>query len=155
MQVLLDTNVLLLYLCGAVAPEMLGRVKRLDGFDKEDFGLLSASIARCSGQLTTPNLLTEASNLLNVGGRKTEVFAGASVALARYIEEIDEVFSPSEELLRANPKAYLELGLADCSVLAAAKAKEARLITVDAMLFGFAKGMSLEAVNLRHFRTPP
>jgi hypothetical protein len=60
--VLLDTNLLLLLIVGGASRELIGK-KRLDTFTAEDYDTLSAIVDSLGLVATTPNILTEVSNL--------------------------------------------------------------------------------------------
>ncbi|MEZ5865688.1 MAG: hypothetical protein R3D25_17040 [Geminicoccaceae bacterium] len=65
--VLLDTNLLILLVIGAVDPRWIGRHKRSRAFVASDWRLLQDLIDN-KPILTTPHVLTEASNLLRKSG---------------------------------------------------------------------------------------
>lgn len=64
---LLDSNLLLLFLVGSLNPLLVGtsRYKKLARFDREDFLLLKWLIAQFARVVTTAHVLTEVSNLVN------------------------------------------------------------------------------------------
>ena len=68
--ILIDTNVLLLYLFGNLLPSAIGQ-KRLSTYGIEDAELVSQFVARFAQILTTQHVLAETSNLARqiVGGR--------------------------------------------------------------------------------------
>lgn len=61
--VLMDTNLLLLYLVGAFDPEEVPRFKRTSQFTPADFALLVRFLELFQRIVTTPHVLTEAGNL--------------------------------------------------------------------------------------------
>ena len=61
--VLLDTNILLLYFVGAFNPEEIPRFKRTKMFTVEDHDTLVGILGYFEKIVTTPNILTEVSNL--------------------------------------------------------------------------------------------
>lgn len=63
--ILLDTNLLLAFCIGAVNPQYISRFKRTRAYIAEDFTLLSQLMKRFTMCVTTPNILTEVSNLAN------------------------------------------------------------------------------------------
>ena len=62
--VIVDTNLLLLYVVGAQNPERIGRFTRTDTFTKDDFDLIDRLFGYVETAVTTPSILTEVSNLL-------------------------------------------------------------------------------------------
>src|SRR5690606_14486178 len=61
--VLLDTNLLLLWLIGRYDRRLIGRHKRTEAYTTDDFQLLDRLTRRCTKRFTTPHVLTEVSNL--------------------------------------------------------------------------------------------
>ena len=62
-QVLLDTNLLLLFLVDSYERKRIRNFKRTSTFSEEDFDLLAAFLQAFKKILTTPHILTEVSNL--------------------------------------------------------------------------------------------
>ena len=60
---LIDTNLLLLYFVGAYDPDRIGRFKRTMAFTVDEFLLLATVFQYFNKIITTPNILTEVSNL--------------------------------------------------------------------------------------------
>ncbi len=74
--VLLDTNLLLLYLVGSCAPEWILRHKRTASYRLEEFKPLCEILSRGRNLVVTPNILTETSNLARQIGdpkRRSEI----------------------------------------------------------------------------------
>jgi hypothetical protein len=63
--VLLDSNLLLVYLSGSIDPRLFGRFKRVSAYTIKDYELLVRLLGFFSILLTTPHILTEVSNLAN------------------------------------------------------------------------------------------
>ena len=61
--VLVDTNILLLYFVGKFKREQVPNFKRTAQFTPEDFDLLFRLLSRFDHIVTTPNVLSEVSNL--------------------------------------------------------------------------------------------
>lgn len=62
--VLVDTNLLLLYVVGVYEPHRIERFKRTSTFTTEDFELLKRLLGHFETVATTPPVLTEVSNFL-------------------------------------------------------------------------------------------
>ena len=60
---LIDTNLLLLYFIGTYDPDRIPRFKRTMSFTVDEFLLLDAIFTNFDKVITTPNILTEISNL--------------------------------------------------------------------------------------------
>ena len=61
--ILLDSNILLLYCLGAVDPSQIPKFKRTQQFVVEDYFTLTSVLSMFRNIVTTPNILTEVSNL--------------------------------------------------------------------------------------------
>ena len=145
---MLDANLLLLYLVGAVHPLGIGR-KRLTEYDPSDLILLHKHIGRKPRHVTTPNILTEVSNLLGSGAQQL-VPNGAS-ALRDFARDVEETYVPSCEAVFHS--AYLKLGLSDCVIMELAK-RETKIISADWALCGLLESAGLKVENFNHARTP-
>jgi hypothetical protein len=76
--ILLDTNVLLLFLIAVFKPSLIGK-KRLEKYDEPAGNLLVDYVGQFQRILTTPHVLAETSNLARqiVGGRlRQDLFSG-------------------------------------------------------------------------------
>lgn len=147
-RVALDANLLLLLVVGQVDPRAVGRHKRLGAYDIQSFVLLSELVATASEVVTTPNALTEASNLAPAGlaePYRTEVMQ----RLAVFVRAATERYVPSRVAL--NQTVYSRLGLTDAGWLCAVDA-ETTLWTDDLELYLAAQNAGLAAVNFTHHR---
>ena len=63
--VLIDTNILLLFLIGSANQERITKFNRTQQFIPEDYELLLAFIAKFQKLVITPNILTEVNSLAN------------------------------------------------------------------------------------------
>jgi hypothetical protein len=83
--VVLDTNILLLHIVGALDPGLLIKIKRTSQFDSGDHALLINLISLLPKVIVTPGILAESCNLLDsanakfilglAGGRSDSLFA--------------------------------------------------------------------------------
>ena len=71
---LVDTNLLLLYLIGRTNRNRISKFKRTQAYTIEDFDLLHRFMAEFKTLITTPHVLTEVSNLGDLYGQEREVF---------------------------------------------------------------------------------
>jgi hypothetical protein len=74
--VLINANLLVLYLVGSTNKNRIPTFKRTQVYTIEDFELLQGLIAYLGDVITTPHVLTEVSNLANLHAR-TAVFPAA------------------------------------------------------------------------------
>ncbi len=147
-RVLLDTNLLLLYLVGICIPTKLDW-KRLQAFDLEDFNVLSRKIVN-HAHVTLPNVLTEASNHLGSGYQ--EAFGGASRLLGWYMKTTQEVYVPSTAVVTGRD--YAKLGLTDGAIIQRCLMDKVDVWTVDHDLYGTLTSKGVVVHNLRHEKTP-
>jgi hypothetical protein len=147
-RVLLDTNVLLLFLVGNRAPERLSW-KRVAAFDATDVVRLNREIGRRK-HVSLPNVLTETSNLLGSGTQ--EAVPGALRWFAEYCHDLVEIYVPSSGVVA--DEAFLRLGLTDTAISRMAE-RDIKVVTIDHALSGRLKAQGLPVVNLLHQKTPP
>lgn len=78
---LVDTNLLLLYLVGTTNKKRILNFKRTQTYTIEDFDLLSRFMAEFKTLITTPHVLTEVSNLGNLQGQERAAFRSSFVSM--------------------------------------------------------------------------
>lgn len=145
---LIDTNLLLLLFVGLHNLTTIQRFKRTMQFTADDFNCLAGVIRLFKQVVTTPNVLTEVSNLL---GQLPEpiripVFRGFSLA----IQPFQEHFTPSREL--AHQRHFPNFGLTDIGIVQGAKGKFL-VLTDDLRLAHYLGRQGIDVVNFNHLRT--
>lgn len=116
--VLLDSNLLVLYVVGAASPDYIRRESRLSAYHAHGhaaFGALSEMIATASSLLVTPNILTEVSNLLGRRSGDREADTAVIDAFRHVIHGAKERVAPSTAAMRRDE--FGRLGLADAATL--------------------------------------
>jgi hypothetical protein len=144
---LLDANLSILLAVGITNRSYIAKHKRLEAYDAIDFDIVCNLIARSSGVIFSPNVLSETSNLVRYVDNpiKSEIAA----VLARMIAEADEQFVESRQAVgRAE---YIRLGLTD-SVLLTQATTGATLLTSDLQLYLAAEYARLSVINYNHIR---
>lgn len=143
--VLLDANLLVLFIVGAASTGYVARHKRLRGYTARDYDLLVRLLATARHVTVTPNTVTEASNL----ARQIEEPARAEIgeALRSFLRSAEETFIMS--LRAAGADAYLRLGVTDAGLLDDAFADHL-LLTVDLDLYLEAARLGRKAENFNH-----
>ena len=125
-RVLLDANLLALLVVGTVDPRRVTRHRRTSAYSRGDYQALVRFIG--SDILLTPNVATEASNLLRYDDRDGRL----STALRLFCLAALEIYAPTAEVVgRAE---YAWLGVADAALLAAAR-PGVMLLTADGALY--------------------
>jgi len=146
--VLVDANLLLLYVVGAYDPNWIERFKHTGAFTEDDFELLDRLLGQFQTIATTPPVLTEVSNFLGhlpKGPRRdcTELFR-------RLIPELDETHRASEEL--CEHRYFRQFRLTDTGI--AEISEDTYLVVTDDLPLYHALANDEQAViNFNHLRT--
>lgn len=146
--VLIDTNLLLLYIVGAYDPQQIARFKRTaDRFAPEDFDTLARVLRQFDAVVTTPHILTEVSNLMgqltgHVKDYCFELFA-QSIALMR------EQHAPAAGL-SVRP-IFVQFGIADTAILDAAYGSYL-VLTDDFPLSAYLGSQGVDVLNFNNIR---
>ena len=119
--VFVDANLLVLLVGGTLDPAIIGRHRRLQAFDPEDFECMQQVVSKFKHVLVTPNTLTEASNLLGQHGEPERSRLLATLGVL--IHESPEVVVASTEA--ADHPVFPRLGLTDAGVATARVAEHA------------------------------
>lgn len=146
---LLDTNLLLLYLVGGKDPLLIANSRRLNAYEESDYYLLISFIEQESFDsfVSTPHILTEASNLL--GQEKERIKSVGREAIREYIQHCKEIVCAAD-LLVDEPE-FQRLGLTDVAIKMASRLP-VFVLTVDALLYHHLSSEGLDAVNFNHVR---
>lgn len=139
--ILIDTNLLLLYIFGSVDAELIARFKRTSQFTTDDFDKVSDFIRLFDKIIFTPHIVTEVSDFI---GNKTDL----QLLLKIYVENFDEHFIESKEIVQ-KPE-FIKFGLADTAIIETDK--QYLIFTDDNLLFGFLQNSNFDTVNLNQLR---
>ncbi len=146
--ILIDTNLLLLYVVGKHDEEIIsqGKFGRLDAYDLEDFYLLCRLISLFRYCVTTPYVLAAVSNWVGYlgHGRKESCFVTFSETFRNFTE------LPSDAKLCFEQARFPFLGLTDIGI--AQVAREYLVVTDDARFAVHLGEMGLDALNINHLR---
>ncbi len=145
--VLVDTNLLLLYVVGRTNSARIERFKRTKQFTAEDFQTLGRFLHSFHRRLTTPCVLTEVSNFASQLGEPER--SRCLETLGREIESLEEHYEPSFTL--AGDELFREVGLTDCSIRRLAE-KNLLVLTDDYKLANRLHSLDLAAINFNHLR---
>jgi hypothetical protein len=143
--VALDANLLVLLIVGLTARRYISVHRRLRAYSLADFERLTALISVSAGVVVTPNVLSEASNLLRQISEpaKTEI----AVAFREMIKRTQEIYVTSADA--ASRSEFLRLGLADSSLLEISK-RNIVILSVDLDLYLAARAAGYDAFNFNH-----
>jgi rRNA-processing protein FCF1 len=147
---LVDTNLLLLLFVGSVDPQLVSKFERTKsrGFTANDFQLLQKLICFFGGKvITTPNILTEVSNL----SRKLhgELRVRYFTQFGKYVRAFQEKYSPSKDC--STEAHFIALGLTDSSIVLVSE-KNFLVLTDDFPLAATLGTKKIDVLNFNHLR---
>lgn len=143
-KVILDTNLLLLLAVGVYKPDYIRLHKRTDTFSADDFEVLLLRLQN-SDIAVTPNIATEASNLLwqTKDPHKREI----RQVLCELVSNFAEHYVKSRDIVVVNE--YKALGLTDCGILELVQGS-GTILTVDLDLYLAAQQRGIPVENFNH-----
>ncbi|MEH1809615.1 PIN domain-containing protein [Nostoc sp.] len=148
--VLIDTNILLLFLVGSVNQERITKFNRTQQFIPEDYELLLEFIARFQKLVTTPNILTEVNSLANQldEPERSQCFA----IFAQFVKNVallDEYYVNSLDAV--NTEKFVKFGLTDSGILTLSKGKYL-VLTDDFKLASYLQSVEVDVINFNNIR---
>ncbi len=148
-RILLDANLLVLLIVGLTNPKFIAAHKRLASYSEGDFNILLDLLGPpgISSLIVTPNVLTEASNLLRHSAepRKSAIMDKFRI----FLKQVSEVHVPGNQA--ADRPEFLRLGLTDAALIELDN-EEVMLLTADAPLYAAALTAGRHAENFAHHR---
>ena len=146
--VLIDTNILLMYIVGTLDPRLIPMFKRTKMFTVDDYTILCRFLHPFRSIVTAPNILTEVSNLAGqmAEPRRTQVFQIFSQA----VKVIPEQYVQST--MAVENSVFVRLGLTDM-VIAKIAEGAVLVLTDDFKLSQHLERSGLAVVNFNHVRT--
>jgi len=145
--ILIDTNILLLWLVGSTNKARITQFNRTQGFVPEDYELLVDIFQTFSKIFTTPNILTEVSNLINQLGEpeRSKCFS----IFARDIVQLDEIYTDSHTIAATDK--FSKFGLTDCGIANLAQGKYL-VLTEDFKLANYLQKIGIDTINFNNIR---
>jgi len=145
---LIDANLLLLLFLGRVESKKIERYKRTSKYRADDYVLLELLIEPFERFLTTPNILTEVSNLSGyleepLRSRYFRYFGEA-------VQSLFEVYSPSSTISQS--ATFVHLGLTDAGIVHLLSQEKCLVLTDDLDLFVLISSSGFDAINFTHLR---
>lgn len=150
--VILDTNLTLLHLAGALDPLAISRWKRTASlFSVDDYVLLTSCLSHTGRRITTPHIMAEVSHFLE---QLNDGYRGpAYESLTRFADTVEERYLPSALLLRSKPASVI--GLTDTQQWEHSTTDHSIcLLSIDALLVDWTQRAGGRAVNFNHLRFP-
>lgn len=145
-EVILDTNVFILYIVGQINPARISKHKRTSIYTKEHYAHLLSVVQGYDRLLICPNIATEVDNLLNN-------FSGED--RNTYLSVSRQVFKASAEKYIETAAAsdtyfYPEVGLTDAAVLSMARQCDL-LISGDSRLCDHARSVNIPLFDFKAY----
>ena len=145
---LLDANLLLLYQVGLFDERAIGTFPHTKRYTTEDYHLLAKWIGRFSSIVTTPNILTEVSNLSGKLGQAN--LNGFREAFKGKIDVIEEEYCASRQAA-ASP-AFAKFGLTDAGIASLVRDNDFLVLTDDLPLAQWLQSKGFGVLNFNHIR---
>lgn len=148
--ILIDTNILILWVVGTVNRERISLFNRTKTFTPNDYDILSQIIDYFSKIVTTPHILTEVNSLMNTLGEPER--SNALKILAKAIKNSDKVHEEYRESFQImqNEK-FSKFGLTDCGILEICQGRYL-VLTDDFKLAGYLSSQNIDTINFNHIR---
>jgi len=147
---LLDTNLLLIWLVGQHRPAWIGKRRKLEAYNADDLRRLRGFVGRFDQLLVTPAILAEVSNLALYTAYDHER-ADLLRAFQALINVLAERQPPSMEV--ADLPSFAWLGLPDATIEHIAKWRRAFILSHDLDLVQQLQGQNLAALNFAYLRS--
>ena len=146
---LIDANLLILYVIGCYDPKRIQKERRTDKYIPEDFDLLLRFMGLFRHFVTTPNILTEVCNLLE---GVTYQFGPVLSLLPELVKNFIEIHEPSQLIMAKRNKESIKFGLSDpvaCSIVE----QNYLLLTDDLRLCYYLQNRGFDALNFNNLRS--
>jgi len=146
--VIIDTNILLLYLAGIFDISLIKNSKLFYKYDFKDYFLLFNYLKKYTKFLITPHILTETSNLISKGitKRNSEFYKLVIDKLLGFQEENLN----KDNLLRS--ESFIKFGVTDAGIIQIAHRKNVMILTDDFPLYKELIDKKLPVENFNHIR---
>jgi len=145
--ILLDTNILLMYIVGRHDPTCIEKFKRTNTFTVKDYTFLREFLLHFREVIATPHILTEVSNLaahLNEPNK-----ASCFESFAADIQTFDEHTVAASSI--AATSTFKRLGITDASLPLIARDRFL-VLTDDLVLYAELLKSGVDAINFNHIR---
>ena len=148
---LIDTNIFLLYFIGNYNLKYISEFKRTQVYTIEDFVYLKNFIKYFKNKvITTPNILTEVSNLSETFNKQQNYNLFPS--LSEILESISELNFKSINIIDNNLECFSKFGLSDTVSFELSKANYL-VLTDDLPFYDYLASNKLPAMNFNHIRS--
>jgi hypothetical protein len=145
--VLMDSNLLVLYVVGSFNPDLIQNFKRTQQFASDDFTTLAELVKQFRTVATTPHILTEVSNLL--GQLPDHLRFACFGEFASKITLLDEEHPASADI--AKIQEFIRFGLTDAAIFFLARGKY-MVLTDNFRLSQYLASAGIDVLNFNHLR---
>ncbi|MDI6735514.1 MAG: PIN domain-containing protein [bacterium] len=145
--IVVDANLLLVYFLGTFNPQLITEYKRTKKYTLEDFENLSQFIKSFNCLLTTPNILTEVSNL------STSLEEQIRQEYFKKFKEMVTILSEKVVLSSqaVGNKHFEKYGLTDAVIIELCQ-KKYLVLTDDFPLSNLLSSINIDVINFNHIR---
>lgn len=151
--ILLDSNLLLVFITGSLGPSVFARFKRISAYTIQDYELLVRFVNAFRFLLTTPHILTEVSSLANSlpAWYKPDWYRNLALLIAsEHVEPgMRERWIPATEL--SQMPEFAAFGITDTALMTRLSS-EALVVTEDYRLSGALRSQNIPVLNFRDLR---
>ena len=146
--IVVDTNVLLLFLIGSFGRDWVSRFKNTNRYVPEDYDTINSIVGEFDKLIATPNILTELSNLAGqrADPAKTQFFTFVAEKIFHFI---DERYIQSGDAVRVGE--FSRLGLTDVGIALLADS-HVPVLTDDFDLYVLLSQRRVDVINFNHIR---
>ena len=145
---IIDTNLMILYLVGKYNPDQIKSFKRTQKYTLDDFKLLKQLIKFFKTLLTTPNILTEVSNLTSSLNEQTK--GKFFISFKTLIGSLKEEYINS--IIASEGKIFSDFGLSDAAIYELAN-ENYLVLTDDLPLYHLLSGIGVSVISFNHIRS--
>ena len=146
-RLLIDTNLLVLFVVGSVNRNRIENFKRTRRYSKEDYELLLRVIEQFDQLYTVAHVMAEVSNLTDLTGSER---LQARRLLKETIAVLIEPEMPSARA--AQSRSYADLGLVDAAIASIAEEHKCTVLTDDLDLYLALSTADVPVLNFTHLR---
>ena len=149
---LIDANLLLVWVLGLLDEDLIEKHKRTQAYRKEDWDDLRQFVIKFDSIITTPSVLTEVNNLLSFGitGKNRDDLSAMFCKMVT--EDFDERYVEAKDIV--TDSAFARLGLTDIGIerIAQTKSPSVHVLTDDYQLHNLLLERGVDAYNFNHIR---
>lgn len=144
----IDTNLFILYLIGKYDKTIISKFKRTVEYSSEDFDILKRFVDPFRRVITTPNIITEVTNIVESLNRSEEY------RLFKFLHK--SLMSLREEYIASlkvtQTTCFEKFGLTDSTIFFLAK-NGLLILTADMPFYHYLVSQKMPAINFNHLRS--